>query len=190
MFGEIWKQAVGDWINWVIVFLFIAVWVALSAVHKNLKQICDHAAKIYRMTKSNTKIDKASGTMGYTIRNEVDPEAMDNVREQFNAESTKYLSLVQMVSLFPMLGLFGTVLGLIPGLAAMSGGDVKRLYEALCTALISTFLGLLFGIVLKAYVSLGHSKTINTIENTLDENDRKYNLLINFNKVSGSEPEL
>jgi len=186
MFKEMIGQAAGDWINWLIIVLFIIVFGLLFSLQGKLKKLQNDATRIYRKTKSTSRISSKSGAMGYTELSEVNPEAMDEAREKFNKLGTSYLSYVQLVSLFPLLGLFGTVYGLIPGLYAMKGGDLETLYAALCTALISTFLGLIAGIVLKFYVSLGPSKTINGIENTLDENDRKYNLLVNFGKVTES----
>lgn len=189
MFREMVSQAAGDLINWLIVLFFIIVLGLLLNVHNQLKKLQKDAGKIYRKTKSTSRISSKSGAMGYTELSEVNPEAMDETREKFNKLGTSYLSYVQLVSLFPLLGLLGTVMGLIPGLYAMKGGDLETLYAALCTALISTFLGLIAGIVLKLYVTLGPSKTIDSIENTLDENDRKYNLLVNFGKVQGSDQE-
>ena len=170
-------------INGIIVLLGIMVLAQMSSAHKKIKDNADEARRVYETVRGKPVVNIASGIMGMSTETAFEPERMDLVREKYNINSTKYFAWVQLISLFPLLGLLGTVTGLIPGLSAVSSGDFQTLYSALSTALWSTLIGLVCSILLKILAS-GYSKTINDIEDYFEECDRKYNMALNLNRVT------
>ncbi len=174
-----------EWIYNIAIGLFgLYVLFRLTGVNKRFSELEKKSSGIYRQTKGKFKIDPNSFSAGYDVRNDLDSEAMDKIREDFNAESTTYYSHVQLISLFPLAGLLGTVIGLMPGLRAVQNEDFSLLYTSLSTALSSTMVGLVASIILKLYVANGPSKVMNDIENNLEENDRKLNYAVGFQKIA------
>lgn len=176
-------------LNGGIVIFSIVVLVALCNINSSFKRIKKEALNAYRQTKSETNIKarESKMTMGYNVAYDLDISRFDSIREEYNEQGTKYTIWSQMISIFPLLGLLGTVYGLMPGLAEINNNDMSVLYGAMSTALISTFLGLIASIILKIYVSFGPDKTISDIENVFQENDRRYRLLIDYNNASSNE---
>ena len=91
---------------------------------------------------------------------------------------------MQSISLFPLAGLLGTVVGLIPGLRAVNEGNTDVLSASLSTALISTLIGLIISIILKIYVAYGPSRTAYEIESNFAENDRRYDYALGFGRIA------
>lgn len=176
-------------LNGGIFILAVVVLVALCTINSSFKRIKKEADNAYRQTKSSTNIKARDSkmAMGYNISFNLDIEKFDSIRKEYNDQGTKYMVWSQMISIFPLLGLLGTVYGLMPGLAEIKSNDMSVLYSALSTALISTFLGLVASIILKVYVSFGPDKTISDIENTFQENDRRYRFVIDYNNSNSSE---
>ena len=92
-------------------------------------------------------------------------------------------SLIQRISIFPMLGMLGTVFGLMPALQEVRDGIFDKLYDSMSTALLTTVAGLCCAIVLKLYVAKKTSRISYEIESTFDETDRQYNMLLNFSRI-------
>ncbi|MCR5501586.1 MAG: MotA/TolQ/ExbB proton channel family protein [Lachnospiraceae bacterium] len=176
-------SAFWEWIiNGIIAAAGVIVLFGLMAVQKKLSALKEKSNNIYRQTQGAFRINRNAETFraGFEVRNDLDPEAMDRIREEFNEVTSSYYSLTQWISLFPLAGLLGTVIGLMPGLRAVQGGDFDLLYTSLSTALTSTLVGLVASIILKIYVAGRPSRTVNDIENNLEENDRKLNYALGF----------
>lgn len=152
-----------------------------SGIFKKLKQ--DTRIK-FEETRNEATIARGTGNVGYEVIQRFNVQRMDDVRQRFNEESAKYISWVQSISLFPLLGLLGTVVGLVPGLGSLTEQNFDVLYQSLGTALSSTIVGILCAIVLKVVSNFGASTVVNEIENILVENDREYTNLLNFHKLS------
>lgn len=88
----------------------------------------------------------------------------------FNDLCGKYATLVQMIPLFPLLGILGTVAGLI---LQVSTQETEAIYAALNTSLSSTFYALLMAIGLKIVDSFFVLSRVNEIETTFDDYDLK-----------------
>ncbi len=170
-------------IDAVIILLGIWVFYRLTEIHGKLIKLRRDSESIYRDTKSASRINTSSGTLGYNTHHEIDIESMNEIRADYNRHGADYQSLVQLISIFPLLGLFGTVLGLMPGLKAVLNEDFTTLYASLSTALSSTLCGLIVAIALKFYVAVRPSRTIYEIESNLAENDRAYDYALGFRKL-------
>ncbi len=173
-------------------FVFCAIIVAagfwilgqIAACNRKFKEIKAKSGKIYKKTRSDARVDVYSRNLEYSENTNLDIEAMNEQRTNYNAVAGRFHSCVQSISIFPLLGLLGTVWGLIPGLAAVNTGDIEVLYSSLSTALYSTLVGIVWSIVLKFYVAYGPSPLALSIENNFAENDRQYDLSLAFNKIT------
>ncbi len=169
-------------INALIAGFGVIVFTGLSSAHRRMLDNRDEARNVYETIKGKPVVDIASGMMGVSAITEFQPENMDYIREKYNKNSTAYFKWTQMIPVFPLLGLLGTVIGLIPGLTAVRDGQFDLLYTSLSTALYSTLIGLVCSIVLKL-IAASYSGTISDIEDYFEENDRKYNMALNLNRV-------
>lgn len=90
-----------------------------------------------------------------------DREALEKNRARFSEAYANYVTGGQLISLLPLLGIFGTVLGLI-----LSSGtsDIAQMVAGLGTAMWTTLLGLIFSIGLKAYDAVCIGRTVNLID--------------------------
>lgn len=162
----------------VVVFLKMTHY---SGIFKKIKK--DTYVK-FEETRNEATIARGTGNVGYEVIQKFNVQRMDDVRKNFNEESAHYISWVQTISLFPLLGLLGTVIGLLRGLGSLTDQNFDVLYSSLSTALSSTLIGILCAIVLKIVATFGPSRIANEIEDTLVENDREYTNLLNFHKLS------
>lgn len=99
--------------------------------------------------------DRGWYSEGYSIEN------LEENRDLFNEQYAKYVSCSQMVSIFPLLGILGTVAGLILGNRT---GDIDTMVTGLGTALWTTLAGLIASIVLKFIDSAALGNRVNLIE--------------------------
>lgn len=181
-------MGVTGWIICIGIGLFgIFTFSRLSHYNRLFREISLKSKGVYKQTKSGARVNIDSGNYGYDVRNELDPEAMNDLRDKYHAAIADYMTYVQFISLFPLLGLFGTVVGLIPGLKAVNEGNLEVLSGSLSTALISTLIGLVISIFLKVYVGYGPSRLTENIENNFEETDRRYDYALGFGKVTREE---
>ncbi len=167
----------------VIIVYGCIVWSRLSSIHRSIMQDHDEARNVYNKTMGESVVDIASGIYGYSERVEFDIKEMDPIRKKYNEHSTQYIYWAQQIPLFPLMGLLGTVIGIIPGLAQVKSGEFTALYSSMSTALYTTLAGLVFSIILKI-VSSKHGRTMNAIENYFEENDRKFSQALGLGKVT------
>ena len=171
------------WVTNIIIIGFgIYLIVTLVSIHKQMKDNQMEARNIYNITRGKSAFDLASGAVGYSAEVSLDYEKMDKVREKYNQNFSEYQSKAQLISILPLMGLLGTIVGLIPGLSAVQAQDFSVLYSALSTALYSTLFGLVFSIILKGIVS-SHSKTMSSIEDYFEDNERKYNQVLEIKSI-------
>ena len=109
-----------------------------------------------------------------------DREKHEDVRDQYTKLAVKYAMFTNLISVLPLLGLLGTIGGLMPGLRAVKAQDFDTLYSSLSTALTSTFLGLIATIGLKAFAYIFPDKKVNEIEIQFEEIDRKYDIGVDY----------
>ena len=171
------------WVTNIIIIGFgIYLIVSLTSIHKQMKDNQMEARNVYNITRGKSAFDLASGAVGYSAEVNLDYEKMDKVREKYNQNFAEYQSKAQLISILPLMGLLGTIFGLIPGLSAVKEQDFTVLYSSLSTALYSTLFGLVFSIILKCQVS-SHSKTMSSIEDYFEDNERKYNQVLEIKSI-------
>lgn len=159
---------IGQSINWIILILALIT-------------LGGFIWTVNKLTKLRTKIDedhrKQRGRVDYTpsgfTRN---PDAYTwedtlGYLEIFNQIKLEYEVFVQLVPIFPLLGILGTVAGLIQKLS-----NIGELQDALGLSLSTTFYGLIAAIVLKVVDALWVSKRLNGMEVYFDTFEQNYKM--------------
>lgn len=157
---------IGECINWIILVVavftfagFIYVAYAVNGVQK--KQNAKHDKR---------RVRRAKGGYAYEIDVHSWEENLDYLNE-FNKIQVKYEMLSQIIPVFPLLGILGTVAGLIKQL-----GNVDQMKDALALSMSTTFWGLIAAIALKLVDTLWISRIINTMSLDFDLFDQNYQL--------------
>lgn len=104
----------------------------------------------------------------------VTPDTIRRYEKKFNDCCSWHSSLAQLIPVFPLMGVLGTVAGLI--LALQDENDINMIFSSLNTALDTTFWGLISAIGLKIFDAICPSRTINDVEVMLDNFDKKLEL--------------
>lgn len=92
-------------------------------------------------------------------------------KEEYNKIQLVYSIFEQFVPIFPLLGILGTVAGLIQQL-----DNIDQMRDALAVSMSTTFLGLIAAIVLKLADALLVSKSINKMEMYFDTFEQNYQM--------------
>lgn len=118
-----------------------------------------------------------------------DRKMLEDNRVNFQNLYSKYVVYSQWISLFPLLGILGTVAGLV---FCNDMTDTDSLVAGLSLALLTTFLGLICSIALKFFDAAGPGKCINDIDSRFSTVDGAINRLMLEKIETGrrnSEPE-
>ena len=110
----------------------------------------------------------------------VTPDTIRELQTEFNKTCSRHEAYSQLIPLFPLFGILGTVSGLILELQASS---IDEMFNSLDTALSTTFWGLVFAIILKSIDAVGPAKTINATDIILDDYDKKFNTAIKLGNI-------
>lgn len=109
----------------------------------------------------------------------ITPDTIRVYETDFNKSKAVYQIFVQLISVFPLLGILGTVAGLMQG---VTGGDINNMLDSLNLALTSTFWGLICAIGLKFLDAVYGSRIITDVEVMLDDFEKKMNIAELFGK--------
>lgn len=108
----------------------------------------------------------------------ITPDTIRSYGKQFYKDVSDFNVYSQLVPVFPLLGLFGTVIGLA---RQISAADITQLMDSLNLALYSTIWGLLWAIILKVFIAVLPSKSIEKTEIMLEDYDKKFDNSIKYN---------
>lgn len=106
------------------------------------------------------------------VEENITPDTVREYERKFNQTCSRCNVYNQLISLFPLLGILGTVLGLM---LQVNTEDLTKMIASLDVALESTFWGLIFSIILKFFVVLAPAKIIDDVEIMLEDYDKKFN---------------
>lgn len=109
----------------------------------------------------------------------ITPDTIRKYETEFNKKCSWHGVLVQCIPVFPLLGILGTVAGLMLQLQA-EGMDAVM--QSLDVALETTFWGLIFAIILKIIEAVFPARVISDVEVMLDDFDKKLNMAEMFAK--------
>ena len=173
--GQILKETLFNWVNIIIILGALAVIIRLVKNNKDFGKILKDLNNALNDTTSETKVNQENHSLETLTSRQLVSRNLDAVKNDYEKAGIVYHTCVSLISVFPLMGLFGTVIGLMPGLAAMnSDAGLEMLYSSLSTALSSTFWGLVAAIVLKLIDSVWVSKTISKLENKIADSDREF----------------
>ncbi|MCR5769927.1 MAG: MotA/TolQ/ExbB proton channel family protein [Butyrivibrio sp.] len=102
-------------------------------------------------------------------------------KDDYNEVYAYYITASQFVSVFPLIGILGTVMGIVFG---GTFDDIETLYQGLNTALWTTLLGLCFAIVLKIIDLLWPGKLVSLIDSEFDDAES-----IIYHQIAAGEAE-
>ncbi len=164
-------STIGTILSPVIIILAVIVLIILIILSNQLKelkkkvedQIQGNKGKVYRNQKT---LDLKQRDTAIAKREDTYP-----LRKTFDELCAKYLTIAQMIPVFPLLGILGTVAGLI---AQVQAADAAEIYASLNVALMTTFWGLIAAIVLKIVETWLVQREINDIETIFNDYDIKY----------------
>ncbi len=156
----------------VIIVIGFMVFFKLADIRKKLTEVYRSFDRIKTSRKDDYQeyLEENGNPVIVSARNYViyDRDKLENNRELFNTVYAEYVAWTQLITLFPMLGILGTVMGLIFG---GSLNNIDQLVSGLGMALWTTLLGLLFAIGLKAYDSISLGRLINNIDAAFNKAD-------------------
>lgn len=164
-------STIGTILSPVIIILAVIVLIVLIILSNQLKelkkkvedQIQGNKGRVYRNQKT---LDLKQRDTAIAKREDTYP-----LRKTFDELCAKYLTVAQMIPVFPLLGILGTVAGLI---AQVQAADAAEIYASLNVALMTTFWGLIAAIVLKIIETWLVQREINEIETIFNDYDIKY----------------
>ena len=148
---------------WVGAILVLAMLIVISRKLKELKNsiiIALYGSKKTAFINPKTLALKQRDT-AVSKREDLYP-----LRKEFNETCSKYLTWAQAIPIFPLLGILGTVAGLI---AQVQAQDAAQIYASLDVALGTTFWGLVAAIILKVVEAWTVQKEINDIETIFND---------------------
>ena len=133
------------------------------------------------MNWKNTKtfVNKNTGEVE-DIKNEemITPDTVRELELKFNKERSMHEVCAQLIPIFPLLGILGTVAGLI----GKSGGAISQ--DALQLAMVSTFWGLVFSIILKFLDACFSARIISDMEIIFDNYEKKLNNALKLGNIA------
>lgn len=109
----------------------------------------------------------------------ITPDTIRKYETEFNTKCSWHGVLIQCIPVFPLLGILGTVAGLM---LQMQANGIEAMMTSLNTALDTTFWGLIFAILLKVIEAVFPSRIIYDVEVMLDDFDKKLNMAEMFKK--------
>lgn len=184
MTTEIFESAIACGI---IVFFGVVSLIAFLKHNKTLKNISQKVKECYTITEKEVKEASINSIKRKRIIEESENfDAIDVIRKEYNEISAKVEASIQMISLFPMLGLLGTVIGIIMAMNNVASSKEPASMGEFGIALWTTVAGLVCAMVLKSIAIKSSMKYMDEIEAALYESDRRYNMLISRGKISGT----
>ncbi len=151
-----------------IIVLSVVVFWRLIISSSSLAKISDRF-EVINVTKST--YDERVNLAGEIIKKEyseniIDQAELEKNRDNYYLEYSNYVVCSQIIAIFPLLGILGTVWGLV-----MGGIDADMLLEGLSTALYTTLAGLVASIILKFIDAVFVGKKINLIDAKFEKAD-------------------
>ena len=88
-------------------------------------------------------------------------DILEEYKKKFLDNYAEYVSISQMIALFPLVGILGTVAGLI---SSGNTTNIEQIASGLGLAMWTTFSGLIASIILKSYDAKRTGKEVNILE--------------------------
>lgn len=160
-----------------IVIMILLFWngISLSNQKSRIKDALERRNQVYTFNPEDKKIE-ANVDEGAAIT----PDTIRKYETDFNKKCSWHGVFVQCIPIFPLLGILGTVAGLMLELQA---GDIDAMMQSLDVALETTLWGLIFAILLKLVDAIFPARIVYDVEVLLDDFDKKMNIAETFHKI-------
>lgn len=158
----------------ILLALLIGNLVQLRMHYRQIKSTMSWKNKKTVFNKSTGEVEDKSDAENVT------PDTIRELQTDFNKTCSWHEAFAQLIPLFPLFGILGTVSGLI---LQLQSGDTSEMLKSLDIALGTTFWGLVFAIALKFIDAVGPARTINATEIILDDYDKKLNNAIKLGNI-------
>lgn len=162
-----------SYMNIIIVIMGIFVFCALLWNYSKLL-LCKRGVKD-KLEEQFEESDIDEATDGLVTRKRKNPPSREDMRKlekHFNNDCSVYGAISQLIAIFPLLGILGTVAGLI---MQVKSTGIDAMTSSLDLALYSTLFGLLITIILKIFVAMCSTKVIQDTEILFEDFEKKYN---------------
>lgn len=166
--------------NWLIFVLMIGAIYGFVSTLSDVKRLTAKMEEEAKKKNRGRKELTAAGGM-VTAPSVIDWEDVLGYIEIFNKIKAKYSMWEQFIPIFPLLGLLGTVMGLIE--AMHSGFETSDM----SLALTSTFAGLVAAIALKVIDALLTGKAIQEKQFYFDTFEMNYHMVVDKKTVAGTD---
>jgi biopolymer transport protein ExbB/TolQ len=158
----------------IVVVLLLCNGVTLSNQKGRIEEALKRRNNIYTLNAVSKEMEENDDESA-----SITPDTIRKYETEFNKKCSWHGVLVQCIPIFPLLGILGTVAGLMLELRA---GDIEAMMESLDVALDTTLWGLIFAILLKVIEAVFPARIISDVEVMLDDFDRKLNIAEMFQK--------
>lgn len=160
----------------VIMIIFVLKnWIRLSSQKGKIDDAINRKDK-KAMINKKTQIIEEEVTGEVTA-----PERIREYEKEFNEMSASYQMLSQLVTLFPLFGILGTVAGLM---LQVNAEDFAGIRSSLNTALGTTFWGLVWAIGLKFLMAIAPARIVFETEAMLESYDKQFNNIIALKNIT------
>ena len=168
-------QVVKDYINLIILLSGI---VLTAFIFYNGSKLSSHKSRIDEaVSRKNKKwaVNPVDGTV--MDEDDVDaaitPDTIRKYERDFNKDCALHNVFSQLIPIFPLMGILGTVAGLM---LEVNSQDINGMMESVYAALSSTFFGLIFAILLKFVDAIFPSRIIEDVDVMLEDYSKKLDL--------------
>lgn len=148
----------------------------LVSQKERIKELLERRNRKYKKNKDTHELEEEDDD-GAAIT----PDTIRKHENEFNAACSNHNVIAQLIPVFPLMGVFGTVAGLILN---VKSADTAQMLSSLDVALSTTLWGLIFAIVLKVLDVVFLSKVINDVEVMLDNFYKKLDLANMYDNTS------
>ena len=180
-------EFVNSYGTYIIIGMGVLCIILLIKSNIELFMLSDQIAQTLNVRKTKTMVNRKTRAMVQNVSYSRLRNEADDLRVTFGKRSAGHFVVSQLIPIFPLLGILGTVAGLILGLQE----GLDRIQEGLSTAMNTTLWGLVFAIILKIFDTLGPARLVYTIEDDLEEYERKYKDAVDMERYAESEePDL
>lgn len=151
------------------IILLVILWFIATRLSGNKRDVKNAKKGVKRDSVYNAETASMEGTEEY---HKPELEVMREKSGAFYKTCAWYETFVQLVAIFPLMGILGTVAALM--LLTDNNASIDELYANLGVALGSTLWGMMWSIGLKLFTALYPSRVINEVENELEDFTKMY----------------
>lgn len=170
-----------------ILILIVGIGVLLGLIYSYLeyKKLVDR----YNIQKTKIK-DKTVEVTGEGSANiissyeGISSEFMEEIEDGYEKIGIKYNVCIQLISLFPMFGILGTVMGLMKQIAA---AGIEQLTSSVALALGSTIVAIFCAVALRIVDIFTAGKEASIIEGYIAKYDKSFNTRTTIEQLENSK---